>query len=47
MRTLNQLSKQFSQIILITHIDDVKDFMTHVIHVRERGDGTSEINLMT
>jgi exonuclease SbcC len=47
MRTLNQLSKQFSQIILITHIDDVKDFMTHVIHVREREDGTSEINLMT
>ncbi|MDH7507929.1 MAG: SMC family ATPase [Methanomassiliicoccales archaeon] len=46
MKTLNHLSKQFSQIILITHIDDVKDFMTHVINVREREDGTSEISLM-
>lgn len=46
MRTLNQLSKQFNQIILITHIEDIKEFMTHVINVIEKEDGTSEISIM-
>ncbi|MDD1773844.1 MAG: SMC family ATPase [Methanomassiliicoccales archaeon] len=45
MMTLNELSKQFHQIVLITHIEDVKDFMGHVINVKEREDGTSEIAL--
>jgi exonuclease SbcC len=43
MLTLNQLAKQFRQIILITHIEDVKDFMENVINVKEREDGTSEV----
>jgi len=43
MLTLNQLAKQFRQIILITHIEDVKDFMGNVINVKEREDGTSEV----
>ncbi|MBM4237840.1 MAG: hypothetical protein FJ151_05075 [Euryarchaeota archaeon] len=45
MSTLNQLSRQFSQIILITHIEDVKEFMTHVVGVRETEDGTSELSI--
>lgn len=45
MMTLNQLSKQFHQIVLITHIEDLKDFMGHVINVKEREDGTSEVTL--
>jgi exonuclease SbcC len=45
MMTLNQLSKQFHQIVLITHIEDVKEFMGHVINVKEMEDGTSEVTL--
>lgn len=45
LSTLNQLSKQFHQIVLITHIEDIKDFMGQVIEVREREDGTSEAAL--
>lgn len=45
MNSLNHLSNQFSQIILITHIADVKDFMNNVMYLREEEDGTSEIML--
>ncbi len=45
MNSLNHLSNQFSQIILITHIADVKDFMSNVMYLREQEDGTSEIML--
>jgi exonuclease SbcC len=45
MLTLNQLAKQFHQIILITHIEDVKDFMENVINVKEREDGTSYVTV--
>lgn len=45
LMTLNELSKQFHQIVLITHIEDVKDFVGHVVNVREKEDGTSEIAL--
>lgn len=40
MSSLNQLEKQFHQIILITHIDDTKDLMSSVITVKELEDGT-------
>ena len=43
MSTLNRLEKQFHQIILITHIDDTKDYMNNVITIRELEDGTSTV----
>ena len=45
MNAFEQLSKQFKQIFLITHIEDVKDLMSNAITVREREDGSSEIVL--
>ncbi len=45
MSTLNQLEKQFHQIILITHIDDTKDYMSYVINIKELEDGTSTITI--
>lgn len=43
MSTLNQLEKQFHQIILISHIDDTKDLMGNVITIKELEDGTSTV----
>lgn len=43
VQAFNQLSKRFNQIILITHVEDVKDLISGAILVRERDDGTSEI----
>ncbi len=45
MTSLNQLEKQFHQIILITHIDDTKDLMNSVITVKELEDGTSTVEM--
>jgi len=45
MNAFEQLSKQFKQIFLITHIEDVKDLMSNAITVREREDGSSELVL--
>ncbi len=45
METLNHLSRHFRQIFLITHIEDVKDLMGHVIMVRESDDGRSHAAL--
>ncbi|MFP4546005.1 MAG: SbcC/MukB-like Walker B domain-containing protein, partial [Methanomassiliicoccales archaeon] len=47
MRTLNSLSRQFRQIVLITHIDDLKEFMENVVYVRENEDGSSDLVLDT
>lgn len=41
--TLNKLASRFRQIILITHIDDVKEFMGNVLYVKEMEDGSSVI----
>ncbi len=38
---LTRLSSQFRQIFLITHIEDIKDLMSNVIHVEETEDGSS------
>ncbi|OYT66558.1 hypothetical protein B6V00_03325 [ANME-1 cluster archaeon ex4572_4] len=38
---LNELSKKFRQIFLITHIEEVKDFMEHVLQVTEDEAGVS------
>ncbi|MBI0583418.1 MAG: SMC family ATPase [Methanomassiliicoccus sp.] len=43
MSTLNRLERQFHQIVLITHIDDTKDMMGHVVMIKELEDGTSAI----
>lgn len=43
LSTLNRLSNKFKQIVLITHIEDVKDFMGNVIYVKEGEDGSSEL----
>ncbi len=45
MNAFEQLSKQFKQIFLITHIEDVKDLMSNVITVSEREDGSSDLVL--
>jgi exonuclease SbcC len=45
MATLNRLEKQFHQIVLITHIDDTKDFMNYVITIKELDDGTSTVEV--
>ena len=45
MNAFEQLSKQFKQIFLITHIEDVKDLMSNVITVTEKEDGSSEFIL--
>lgn len=47
LSTLNRLSNKFKQIVLITHIDDVKEFMGNVIYVNEREDGSSGLVLET
>ena len=41
LETLGQLQRQFRQILLITHIDDVKDNVSAVIRVQEKEDGSS------
>jgi DNA repair protein SbcC/Rad50 len=46
MQTFTGLSKQFGQIILITHIEEVKDLMGNVIAIKEMADGSSEISVI-
>jgi len=45
MQALNALSSKFRQIFLITHIEDIKNFMENVIHVIENEDGTSYVKV--
>jgi len=45
MKALNGLSSKFRQIFLITHIEDVKNEMEHIIYVTENEDGTSSIKV--
>lgn len=41
LNALHELSNQFRQILLITHIEDIKDSMEHVIQVHEDINGIS------
>ncbi len=41
LETLGQLQKQFRQILLITHIEDVKDNVSAVLRIQEKEDGSS------
>lgn len=43
IEALNGLSKQFRQIILITHVDEIKDTLENIIEVAENEEGVSYI----
>jgi exonuclease SbcC len=43
LRTLRALGGRFRQIVLVTHVDDVKDAAEGVLRVRALDDGTSEV----
>jgi exonuclease SbcC len=45
LSALNGLTQRFRQIFLITHVDEIKDAMEHVIMVKEKEDGTSSISV--
>ncbi len=45
MKALNHLSSKFHQIFLITHIEDVKNYVENIIQVYEEDDGSSSINI--
>ena len=43
LNTLSELSHQFRQVILITHIEEIKDGMQYVIKVFEDGEGIAHV----
>ncbi|MCD6481163.1 MAG: SMC family ATPase [Thermoplasmata archaeon] len=45
LNALAELKKQFRQIILITHIDEIKEAMEHIIRVYEDDEGISHISI--
>jgi len=45
MKALNSLSSKFRQIFLITHIDDIKNYVENIINVNEDENGISKIKL--
>lgn len=47
MAALSKLENQFSQILLITHIDDIKDLMQNVISVYDSKEGESVAELIS
>jgi len=47
MAALSRLSGQFRQVFLITHIEDIKDMMNHIIRVQELEDGSSGAELVS
>jgi exonuclease SbcC len=46
LQALNGLTNKFRQIFLITHIEDVKDYISYNIQVSENADGTSSTSLI-
>jgi exonuclease SbcC len=42
---LNELSKKFRQILLITHIEDMKDYLEYVLRVTEDEEGVSSVKI--
>ena len=47
MLALSALASQFRQVMLITHVDDMKDLMAHVVKVEELPDGTSAAKVVS
>ena len=43
LRALQELTNQFRQILLITHVEDVKDSLPYVLNVKENSDNTVSI----
>jgi exonuclease SbcC len=46
LAALNALSNKFKQIFLITHIEDVKDYIEYYVHVTENEDQTSKVEII-
>lgn len=44
LEALSEISHEFRQIVLITHIEDVKDALPYALHVREGQDGSPTIS---
>jgi exonuclease SbcC len=47
MAALSRFSGHFRQVFLITHIEDIKDLMNHIIRVQELEDGSSGAELVS
>ncbi|HIH00668.1 TPA: SMC family ATPase [Thermoplasmata archaeon] len=47
MAALSGLSSQFRQVMLISHVEDVRDLMTTVVRVEELPDGTSTAKIVS
>ena len=45
LNALNELRKQFKQILLITHIEEIKEETEHIIRVYEDSEGVSHIKI--
>jgi len=45
MKALNSLSSKFRQIFLITHIEDIKNYMENIILVSENESGISTVKI--
>jgi len=45
LQALNNLTTKFRQIFLITHVEEVKDFIGFNIHVTESDDGSSSVKI--
>jgi exonuclease SbcC len=45
MKALSSLSSKFRQIFLITHVDDVKNYMENIIYVKEDENGVSNVKI--
>ena len=45
LTALAKLKNRFSQIFLITHIDDIKDSVENLVYITENEDGTSSLEL--
>ena len=43
LKALNELSSKFRQIFLITHIEEVKNYVENIIQIKENEDGASSI----
>jgi exonuclease SbcC len=43
IQALNNLSKKFRQIILITHVEDIKDSVENIIEIVENEEGISKV----
>jgi len=43
LKALSELSKQFRQILIITHVEDVKETLPYVLTIKENSDNNIEV----